>query len=200
MLDKIVAFREHVKEAASNPDFLHNKWFVRWHLEVVEKIASELCEHHPDADRELVEVMVWLHDYGKIINFDREYEVTQEVGPKILAQIGFPPKFTESALKAIELLDKKMEVDLRQAPIEVQIVSSADGCAHMVGPFLYIFWNEATDKTFAGKTYEDLMHLNRIKIEKDWNRKIVLPEARQAFEARYKFLLEQSGALPDRYV
>jgi hypothetical protein len=200
MLDKIVAFREHVKEAASNPDFVHHKWFVQWHLEIVEKIASELCEHYPDANRELVEVMVWLHDYGKIMDFNREYEATQTEGPKALFGVGFPHQFVETALKAVEMLDRKMELDLRQAPIEVQIVSSADGCSHMVGPFLHIFWNEATDKTFAGKTFEELMHLDRAKVEKDWARKIVLPEARQAFEARYKFILEQSGALPDRYI
>lgn len=200
MLDKIVAFREHVKEAASNPNFLHHKWFVQWHLEIVEKIASELCEHHKEANREMVEVMVWLHDYGKILDFDHEYTATQEYGPKILAQLGFDPKFAEAALKGIELLDRKNEIDLRQAPIEVQIVSSADGCSHMVGPFLHIFWNEATDKTFAGKTFEELMHLNRAKVEKDWSRKVVLPEARQAFEGRYKIILEQTGMLPARYV
>lgn len=200
MLDKIVAFREHVKEAASNPAFVHHKWFVQWHLEIVEKIASELCEHYPDADRELVEVMVWLHDYGKILDFDHEYQATQTEGPKILHQLGFPPEFVESAVQAIDILDKKMEIDLHQAPIEVQIVSSADGCSHMVGPFLFIFWNEATDKTFAGKTFQELMHLNHTKVEKDWNRKIVLPEAREAFEARYKLILEQTGSLPARYV
>jgi hypothetical protein len=200
MLDKIVAFREHVKAAAANPDFLHHKWFVQWHLEIVEKLASELCEHHVEADRELVEVMVWLHDYGKILDKSREYEMTQIEGPKILARLGFPPKFTEAACKGIELLDKKNEIDLRQVPIEVQIVSSADGCSHLVGPFLHIFWNEATDKEFAGKEFQEMMKLNRTKAEKDWERKIVLPEARQAFEARYKFILEQTGLLPARYV
>lgn len=200
MLDKIVAFREHVKEAASNPDFLHHKWFVQWHLEIVEKIASELCEHHTEANREIVEVMVWLHDYGKILDFEHEYTATQEYGPKILAQLGFDPKFAVTVLKGVELLDRKNEIDLHQAPIEVQIVSSADGCSHMVGPFFYIFWHESTDKTFAGKTFEELMHLNRMKVEKDWNRKVVLPEARQAFEGRYKLILEQTGILPARYV
>ena len=95
-----------------------------------------------------------------------------------------------------ETLDKKMELDLHHVPIEVQIVSSADGCSHMIGPFLNIFWHEATDATFTGKTFERLMDLNRRKIDKDWTRKIVLPEARAAFEQRYTFLRQQAGELP----
>ncbi len=42
--------------------------------------------------------------------------------------------------------------------------------------------------------------LNRKKIDKDWTRKIVLPEARQAFQARYQFLCEQAGDLPTRFL
>jgi hypothetical protein len=201
MLDKIVALRQHVKEAAANPDFVHHKWFVKWHLEIVEKIAAELCEHyHPEANRELVEVMVWLHDYGNILDIDNRHEKTLSEGPKVLAQFGFPAEFTQKAIEYIGIVDKKLELDLRKAPIEVQIVSSADGCSHLAGPFLKIFWNEATDKTFAGKTFEELMAGDRRKLEKDWNRKIVLPEARQAFEQRYKFLLEQSGELPAKFL
>jgi len=82
----------------------------------------------------------------------------------------------------------------------VQIVSTADGCSHMTGPFLSIFWNEATDATFAGKSLEDLLSLNVAKLEKDWKYKIVLPEARQAFEPRYRFLKEQAGQLPASFL
>ncbi len=200
MREKIEAFKQHVREASANPEFPHHKWFVKWHLEIVERIALELCDHYPDADRDLVEVMAWLHDYGKILDYDHEYERTQTDGPKILAQLGFSTDFAAKAAHYIDTLDKKLEVDLHEAPIEVQIVSSADGCSHMVGPFLCIFWHEATDKTFTGKTFEELMELNRRKVEKDWERKIVLPEARKAFEPRYTFLCEQSGELPAKFL
>jgi hypothetical protein len=91
-------------------------------------------------------------------------------------------------------------VDLHEAHIEVQIVSSADGCSHMAGPFLPLFWHEATDPTFTGKTLDELMQLNIKKVEKDWNHKITLPEARAAFEPRYKFIREQSGELPQSFL
>lgn len=199
MQNKIAAFRRHVEQAANNPDFLHHKWFVKWHLEIVQKLAAELCEYHPEADRDLVEAMVWLHDYGKILDFDNEYKKTLTAGRHILRELGFDPQFVDQAIAYIEILDKKLEVDLRKAPIEVQIVSSADGCSHMIGPFLEIFWHEATDKTFVDKTFEELMALGRKKIDKDWSRKIVLPEARKAFEARYTFHREQAGELPAKF-
>lgn len=200
MRDKIEAFKEHVREVSANPEFVHHKWFAKWHLEIVERIALELYDHYPETDRDLIEVMVWLHDYGKILDFDHEYEATLTEGPKILAKLGFPDDFAQKAVGYIEILDKKLELDLHEAPLEVQIVSSADGCSHLVGPFMHIFWHEATDKTFTGKTFEQLMEGNLRKARKDWDRKIVLPEARAAFESRHQILCEQSGELPAKFL
>jgi hypothetical protein len=200
MQDKIAVFRQHVIEASSDPNFLHHKWFVKWHLEIVQSIATELCEYHPDADKDLVDLMVWLHDYGKILDFDNEYTKTLTAGRQKLSELDFPANIIDQAINYIETLDKKLEIDLHQAPIEIQIVSSADGCSHMVGPFMEVFWNEATDKTFAGKEFVELMALNRKKLEKDWQYKIVLPEARKAFQERHKFHLEQAGQLPAKFI
>jgi hypothetical protein len=201
MQDKISTFKQHVREIASNSDFVHHKWFVKWHLEIVESIANELRELHPEADADLVEVMAWLHDYGKILSWERQYDrALLDKGRDKLIELGFSKDFANKAADYIEMHDKALEMDLRQAPIEVQISSSADGCSHLVGPFLPIFWHEATDKTFVNKTLEELMELNRKKIEKDWNYKIVLPEARKAFEARHTFHLEQAGQLPIKFV
>lgn len=200
MQDKIEALKAHVREAAANPNFLHHKWFYTWHLEIVARIASELASKYPQADRDLVEVMAWMHDYGKMIDFANEYPATLTAGPRALAELGFEPDFAKKVIDYIGIMDKKLEIDLRKAPIEVQIVASADGCSHLVGPFMYVFWNEATDKTFAGKTYEELMQLNLEKAQKDWTRKIVLPEARQAFKQRHRFLCEQVGQLPETFL
>jgi hypothetical protein len=197
MQPKIEAFKKHVRQASANPEFVHHKWFVKWHLEIVERLAFELADKYPAADRELVEVMVWLHDYGKILDFANE--ATLEAGPRRLRELGFDPTFADKAVEYIGIMDKKLEIDLHEAPLEVQIVASADGCSHLVGPFMHIFWHEATDATFAGKTYEELMQLTLQKARKDWTRKITLPEARQAFEQRYKYLCEQSGELPDKF-
>ena len=92
-------------------------------------------------------------------------------------------------------MDKKMELDLHEAPLEVQIVASADGCSHMVGPFLSLYWREHPEMTT-----EELMAANRAKLEKDWTRKITLPEARATFATRHESLLAQFSDLPEKFL
>ena len=195
MLEKLIAFKEHVKLASQDPSFVHHSWFVKWHLEIVEKIAGELLPYYPQADKVLVEVMVWLHDYGKILDFDNQYEMTLTAGKAKLLEIGFPLSFVEKAIGYMEVMDKKMELDLTQAYIEIQIVSSADGLSHLVGPFMHVWWQEN-----YGKTFEELMADNKKKAITDMTRKIVLPEARSAAEPRYAFLMEQMGSIPNKIV
>jgi HD superfamily phosphodiesterase len=97
MEQRIEAFKQHVTEAAANPEFVHHRWFVKYHLELVERIAQELLVKYSEADADLVMVLVWLHDYGKILDFDNQYEKTLEAGPKILKRLEFAPEFVEGA-------------------------------------------------------------------------------------------------------
>jgi len=182
-------------ESASAPGFLHHTWYVRYHLEIVERIALELAERYPEADRDLVRVLAWLHDYGKTVDADDEHGATLSAGRTALSEAGFDGAFADRAIAYVELMDRKLEVDLSGAPIEVRIVSSADGCSHLVGPFFHLWWWE-----HAHKPFEQLMADNRRKLIQDWTRKIVLPEARAAFETRYRLLMEQTGDLPERFL
>ena len=194
-MDKLLKLKEAVTAKASNPGFIHHQWYVKWHLQIVERLVNELCNIYTEADRNICLLLVWLHDYGKILDFDNQYETTLSAGRTKLTEIGFAPDFVDKAIGNIEILDKKMELDINQAPLEVQIVSSADGCSHMVGPFLNLWWYENANKLFT-----ELMSDNLYKLNKDWTRKIVLPEARQAFEARYTMLRQQAGELPEKFL
>lgn len=181
-----------MRDVSANPEFIHHEWFVRWHLEIVEQIALELCDAYPQADRELVEVMVWLHDYGKILDFDNQYEMTKQAGTAKLTEIGFTRDFASRAVDYVAHMDRKLEVDLHEAPLEVQIVASADGCSHMIGPFMSVHWREN-----PGLSTEVLLDRTRAKTEKDWEYKITLPEARAAFRKYHDFWVEISdGNVP----
>jgi len=191
----IESFRQVVIEASSDTNFVHHPWFVKYHLEIVDQIANELLEFYPEANPELVKVLVWIHDYGKALDFDNQYELTLIKGREKLAELGFDPVFTDKVIDYMSILDRKLELDLNNAPIEVQIVSSADGCSHFVGPFMSLWWWENPDKHI-----DELLNDNNKKIDKDWNRKIVLPEARKAFEKYHDVILKQSGNFPAKFL
>jgi len=193
--EQIESFKRVIIESSNNPSFIHHDWFVKYHLKIVDQIASELVAYYPDANPDLVKILAWIHDYGKTIDFDNQYELTLTKGREALLGLGFSADFADTVIAYMAILDKKLEVDLHEAPIEVQIVSSADGCSHFVGPFMSLWWYENSQKPF-----EELMEDNKKKANKDWNRKIVLPEAREAFEKYYFQVMQQSGDWPETFI
>ena len=196
MQELVEKFRAHVVELSHNTEsFVHRTWFVKYHLEILEKIALELCDIYKDADRDLVRLMVWLHDYGKIIDFENQHAATLTAGRAKLLEFGFASDTVEKAIGYIDVLDKKEGLAADSVPIEIKIVSSADGAAHLVGPFYYLYWYEN-----ANKPFEELMESGREKSKKDWEKKIVLPEVRKAFEGRRNFHLEQMGGMPEKFL
>jgi hypothetical protein len=196
-MEKLIQkFKEHVVEASANPSFLHHDWFVEYHLNFVEKISLELCEKYPEADKNIVLVLVWIHDYAKILDKEKEHEESMfEKGRGKLIEIGFDSVFVDKVISNLAIFEKKMEIDLNNAPIEVKIVSSADGASHLVGPFFAIYFKE-----FSNKTIQELVESGKNKLKKDWERKIVLPEVKEAFLQRNKFFNEQFGNLPEKYL
>jgi len=196
MTDLVKKFKNHVTELSNNSkDFIHHEWFVKYHLEIVEKIALELCAVYKNADKDLVILMVWLHDYGKIIDFTNEHSMTLTAGKDKLLELGFSQDISDKAINYIELLDKKESLESDSTPIEIKIVSSADGAAHLVGPFFHLWWYENPKQPF-----QQLIKDNIQKSTIDWEKKIVLPEIKKAFEQRHNFLLEQAGNFPEKFL
>lgn len=195
-MDNLVeTFKDHVVKLCQNPSFVHSEWFVEYHLEIVERIALELCDVYPTADRSTVKLLVWLHDYGKIVDFDNQYSKTLTAGYDALVGIGFPEAYAKKVIGYIELYDKKENLGSDSTPLEVKIVSSADGASHLVGPFFPLYWKENSSKSF-----KDLMRENVRKATVDWEKKVVLPEVKKAFEERHQFFLNQVGPLPDHFL
>lgn len=198
MLDesKLDTVRQHVRELAGRPSFRHRSWFVKYHLEIVEAIARELLEIYPEAEAELVLVAVWMHDYGKIIDFDTQHEHEHIAkGGSVLQEFGYDTVFAQQVAGCVAHSDRHSVEDLHQAPIEVKILSTADACSHFASPFHPIYWYENPDVPLE----KMIVHKPR-KIHTDWERKIVLPEARKVFKKYYDVSRVQAGELLERYL
>ena len=146
-----------VTERSADKNFVHHKWFVKYHLEIVEKIALELCEKYPNANTFKVLTLAWLRDYEKIIDFDNQYNTELQATIELMRQLGFEAEFIEQM--AADLNTYNAKENLAAAPIEIQIVSSSDAASHSVGPFMCLYWYENPEFSV-----EQLMEANLRKI------------------------------------
>ncbi len=194
MQESLEKFKNIVIENFSRQDFTYHEWMVEYHLKIVEKIAMELCDVYIEADRDLVKALVWFHDFGKPLDEKNERAITLTEGPKVMFDCGFSQEFIDRVVECWQLMEKKNEIDIRTTPIETQIVSSSDGASHFTGVFYPSYFNEDGDDFITTQK-----HLKE-KIEKDWNRKIVLPEVQKAFEGYYLRAKEMLGEFPEKFL
>lgn len=195
MKDAIERFKTIVRENFSKEDFAYHEWMNEYHLDIVERIALELCDFYPEADKSLVQTLVWFHDFGKPLDEENERTVTLAEGPKALEECGFTPEFIKKVIEYWKLMEQKNEIDIGTTPIEVRIVSSADGASHFTGVFYSSYFRDDINEPFS-----EIQKRVQSKIEQDWNRKIVLPEARKAIEKRYQYARELFGDFPEKFI
>ena len=110
-----------------------------------------------------------------------------------MRMIGFKSDFIEEI--AIDLNTYNAKENLQVASIEIQIVSSSDAASHSVGPFVCLYWYE--NPTLS---VDELMAANIRKISVDWEKKITLPEVKEAFAKYRAFNLQVAGQLPEKYL
>lgn len=190
MENLLTDLRAFVAQKASNPDFIHHKWFIKWHLEVVETLSKDMMKHYPDADESILVALGWMHDYGKIIDYDNQYDHRYiEEGRQEMIKLGFDESFATNIAESIKLFDKKDH--LENESIEIRIVSSADACSHLVGPWISLYWHENPDKPF-----EDIMSENARKLGGEWDLKVTIPEAKHAYQQLHdNVMFHASGEL-----
>lgn len=115
-------------------------WFIEEHVKAVVKWALKLCEHYPEADKEVVEVAAWLHDIGHT-KFGKEYYHSEEhrlkkghnirgarVAREFLNSINFPKEKIDAVVHCIE--SHRTTTPPEPKTIEAKIVASADNLAH----------------------------------------------------------------------
>lgn len=143
----------------------------------------DFSQKYPDANQEIIYAMVRMHDFPKILGQKNSEEILQTQGKGLLVQHGYNLDTAQKIIQYIMIMDRKIDLDKDTTPIEIKIVSSADGASHMIGPFQMIWFYENPEKNI-----DELLASSLQKLEKDRTRKIVLPEVRARFEKQYEAL------------
>ena len=164
--------------AATDKSFKHHEWYVIHHLDYVMKIAKQLG---PELDQQIIEDMVWLHDYPKMLDANNKDDYTS-VRKLLVKHRG--KKYANEVMNHLELMEEIKTPDWNgESTPYAAVMSAADALAHYYGPFWQIYMDENTDKTI-----EFLTESNDNKRIKDRNKLRALPGYEGALDnLRFKY-------------
>ncbi|MCD6464713.1 HD domain-containing protein [Candidatus Woesearchaeota archaeon] len=181
MIEKV---REIVKKEC-------DEWNWKFHILPVVKNARLLAQKL-NADQELVELGALLHDIGRIKFGPENHEITGiPEAEKILKSLGYSEEVIKEVKHCVE--SHRGTSDIKPKTIVAKIVANADAMAHfdtMLALLQIALIRE-------NNNLERAVNWVYNKIERDWNKKLTLPEAKQVMKEKYeaiKLLLDSIKA------
>lgn len=160
-----------------------DEWLLKHHIVYVVKYSKLLAEKL-DADKEaaeLVELGALLHDIGIVKHGNEDHEKTGIAeAERILKSVGYPQNIIDEVKHCVE--SHRGSKDIKPTTITAKIVANADAMAHFSTiPHLMkiALKNENGDS-------EKARHWIFDKIERDWNKKLTIPEARKMMKKKYE--------------
>lgn len=133
------------------------------------------------ADQEMAELAALLHDLGSLKFGEEGHEITgQKEAEKVLKNAGYPKKIIDEIKEAIG--SHRGSLDIKPKSITAKILANADAMAHFdVVPVLLRVGLDKykKDEKLAAKWVLD-------KLERDWNKKLTIPEAKKMVREKYQ--------------
>ena len=171
--NKIEKIKEFVIRECDDFDY-------RYHLLPVVQYAQKLAETC-NANKEVVELSAWLHDIGRIKFGPENHEVTgAKEAEKILKQFGYSEEIIAQVRHCI--LCHRGSGSICPQTIEAEVLTTADAMAHLE---LFPALLAAAEK--SGEVINDkICRWIYEKIERDWNKKMLIPEAKEAAKEKYE--------------
>lgn len=172
-----------IKEKYDGADF-------KYHIIPVVKNALLLAEK-VDANKEVVEMAAYLHDIGRSITknnlkkFERENEhhiIGEKDSREFLKKWRYDKEFIEKVTHCV--LTHRGRKGPEPKTIEAKIIACADAMAHF-DTFLDLF------ETFlrTSKSFEEALTHIKEKMQRDWNKKLTLPEAKEIVKDKYEAII-----------
>jgi len=149
----------------------YSEFSYDYHIKVVVQYALVLAEK-VGADKEIVELAALLHDIGKKEFGNNDHHLTSaEEARKVLNKLDFPNDKIESIAHCIESHRGK---NVEPETIEARVIMSADAMSHY-DTFPWFFFDVKDNE----KDVKERLIWTKSKFERNWNKKIALPEARE---------------------
>jgi len=171
---------EDIKKIARDSYTLND---YKYHILPVVKNALVLAEKL-DADKNIIEVAAYLHDIGRAVDrieYKRDNDhhiVGAEESRKILKKLGCEDDFIDKVYHCV--LAHRGRKGPGPETLEAEIINCADAMAHF-DTFLDLFYFILDNNSF-----EDAVRIARNKIDRSWNKKLTLKEAKKIIEDKYK--------------
>ena len=120
--------RRFVEEESKRPTAKYGYEPYEFHLIPMRDYAVRLARKL-NADVEIVELAVWLHDIGSIINGRENHHITgAEIAEKKLKELGYPLKKIEKIKSCI--LNHRGSVNNNRVSLEEKIISDSDAISN----------------------------------------------------------------------
>lgn len=172
-----------IKEKYDEEDFKH-------HISAVVKNAMLLAERLK-ADKDVIEMAAYLHDIARSLNREDVKEFVKEnnhhiegaeQSKKFLKELGYDDEFIEKVAHCV--LAHRGRAKPNPETLEAKIVACADAMAHF-DTFLDLFvtFLETTD------SFKDAVIGIEKKMERNWDIKLTLPEAKEIVKDKYKAIM-----------
>lgn len=168
MLEKI---RQLIKNEAKEDDW-------KYHIIPVATYAKKLAQLL-NADGEIAELAALLHDIGRLKFGGENHDVAGiPEAEKILKEHGYSQKIIDEVKHCVE--SHRGSKNIPPKTTIAKIIANADAMAHFDTVPVFFYWR-CKDSSF-----EEAFKWVDEKIERDWNKKLTLPEAKKMVEDKYK--------------
>ncbi len=174
-MDKKKEIRKMVK------DICEKQGKMQWEMHIMPVLNNALkLADLLKADKEILETAAYLHDIARISGKEGDHHIKgAEMAREILTKVGYEKPFIEKVSYCIQNHGSAFK---ECKTLESKILNSADAMAHIESVAWLIWLITASDKMSLKDAFEWVDK----KVDKGWNKKIQLPEAREMARPKYE--------------
>ena len=162
--------RKLVKAEAHEEDW-------KYHIVPVVHYAKLLAEKL-GADIEVAELAALLHDMGRLRHGGKDHEIT---GVPIAEEILRWENYSDEIISEVKhcVATHRWSKDIKPETLVAKIIANADAMAHF--DVVPVFFYRRAEKY----SFEEAFEWIDLKIKRDWEKKITLPEAKILMQEKY---------------